>query len=79
MTFHLFICFLQMTDSNCQVVNLGAGFDTTYWLFKSNGIKAKSFVEMDFPTVTSKKCFFIRKGEALLNAIASDGINIINL
>ncbi|XP_052105057.1 leucine carboxyl methyltransferase 1-like [Mytilus californianus] len=64
--------FIKMTDGNCQVVNLGAGFDTTYWLFKSNGIKAKSFVEMDFPTVTSKKCFFIRKGEPLLNAIASE-------
>lgn len=65
-----------MNDGNCQVINLGAGFDTTYWLFKSEGVVAKSFIEMDFPTVTSKKCHFIRRGEALLKSIASEGINV---
>jgi O-methyltransferase involved in polyketide biosynthesis len=54
-------------------VNLGAGFDTTYWLFKAEGILPKSFIEVDFPNVTSKKCYFIRRAELLLNGIASDG------
>lgn len=64
--------FIRITDSKCQIVNLGAGFDTTYWLFKAEGILPKSFIEVDFPTVTSKKCYFIRRAEPLLNGIASD-------
>lgn len=64
--------FIKLTDGKCQVVNLGAGFDTTYWLFKAAGISPKSFIEVDFPAITSKKCYLIRRGESLLNGIASD-------
>lgn len=68
--------FIEITEGNCQVINLGAGFDTTYWLFKSEGVVAKSFIEMDFPNVTSKKCHFIRRGEILLKSIASEDEDI---
>ena len=32
--------FLELTKNACQVINLGAGFDTRYWLLKVriNGI-----------------------------------------
>lgn len=40
--------FLTTTNSNCQVVNLGAGFDTLYWRLKDErkDFTVKSFVEV---------------------------------
>lgn len=31
---HLLDAFLRKTECNCQVVNLGAGLDTTFWRLK---------------------------------------------
>ena len=64
---------LQLTKGVCQVVNLGAGFDTTYWNLKDDGFVAKNFVEVDFPEITTKKCFFIRKRKELFEKLSSQG------
>nr|CAD7444588.1 unnamed protein product [Timema bartmani] len=61
--------FLQRVGSNCQILNLGAGFDTLYWRLKEAGIRITNFVELDFPAVTSKKCHFIKKSQLLLDMI----------
>ena len=31
---HLLDAFLRKTECNCQVINLGAGLDTTFWRLK---------------------------------------------
>lgn len=63
----------QKTGDRCQIVNLGAGFDTLYWRVKDKGYKVTNYTELDFPSVTAKKCFYIKRNKALLNEIDVDG------
>jgi [phosphatase 2A protein]-leucine-carboxy methyltransferase len=56
--------FIEMNNSKCQIVNLGAGFDTLFWKLKENKFKVHRFVEIDFSSVTSKKIRHIRKPHA---------------
>ena len=69
----LSISSFQLTSGNCQVISLGAGFDTLYWNLKDAGLAPASFVEVDFPTVTSRKIHFIRRSKALLGKITDEG------
>ncbi|XP_046362689.1 leucine carboxyl methyltransferase 1-like [Haliotis cracherodii] len=69
--------FLKSTQCNCQIVNLGAGFDTTYWKLKDAALSPKSFVEVDFPPVTSRKCHFIKTKKALIEKISSEDDEIM--
>ncbi|XP_001951404.1 leucine carboxyl methyltransferase 1 [Acyrthosiphon pisum] len=62
--------FLKKTGSNCQIINLGAGFDTLYWRLKNSGIRVNKYIEIDFASVTSKKCFLIKKSKILLQTIS---------
>ncbi|XP_074657523.1 leucine carboxyl methyltransferase 1-like [Tubulanus polymorphus] len=64
--------FLKVTNCECQIVNLGAGFDTTYWRLSDEGKKPKNFIEVDFKAVTSKKCHFIKNRKQLLEKISSE-------
>lgn len=68
--------FLMLTDRNCQVVNLGAGSDTNYWLLKELDLFPKSFIEMDFKSVTARKVAQIKRHEVLLQTIASEDEDI---
>lgn len=54
--------FIRITNRKCQVVNLGAGFDTTYWQLCERSMCPQLFVEADFGMVTAKKCQYIRLG-----------------
>ena len=62
--------FLRLTK-RCQIVNLGAGYDTLFWRLKSDGYHPECFVEIDVSPVTSKKIAKIRHSKALLNGIVS--------
>ncbi|OWF54825.1 leucine carboxyl methyltransferase 1-like [Mizuhopecten yessoensis] len=64
--------FIKLTDCKCQIINLGAGFDTTYWLLKDQQLSPKNYVEVDFAMVTSRKCHQIRRNEMLLKSIAGE-------
>ncbi|CEF69464.1 Leucine carboxyl methyltransferase 1 [Strongyloides ratti] len=71
------ICnFIKKAGPTCQIINLGAGFDTNYWwLKKFTELKFASFVEFDFSSVTSKKIRFIRKpGNNTLTELFSEKI-----
>lgn len=35
--------FLAKTECNCQVINLGAGFDSLFWLLKVSNINVSKF------------------------------------
>ncbi|KAK9758616.1 Leucine carboxyl methyltransferase [Popillia japonica] len=61
--------FLSKAGSNAQIINLGSGFDTLYWRLKDQEIKLCNFVEIDFPAVTSRKCYLIKRNKQLLQRI----------
>lgn len=58
--------FIEKTNQNCQVVNLGAGYDTLYFnLFDSNKLPLK-YVEIDFQRIVTSKIRLI-KSKKILN------------
>lgn len=61
--------FLNKMGSSSQIVNFGAGFDTLYWRLKDEGIHIANYVEIDFPTVTARKCYMIKRNKHLLESI----------
>lgn len=68
--------FFRVTNYNCQVINIGAGFDTLFWRLKDEKIPIKNFVEVDKPSVTSKKCFVVRNKKTLLEKVATEDDDI---
>lgn len=62
-----------MTQGNCQIINFGAGFDTLFWKLHGEGFNFKRFVELDFPNVTSRKCYYLKNNGKLLEALKNDG------
>lgn len=52
--------FLSLTNQECQIVNLGAGYDTLYWLLHQKSTLPRLYVEVDFSNITTKKCHYIR-------------------
>lgn len=60
---------MQKTGGNCQIINLGCGFDTLYFRLRDTAHQVKNFIELDFPTVTARKCYTIKRNKALLGKI----------
>ncbi|KAM5152323.1 leucine carboxyl methyltransferase 1 [Mantella aurantiaca] len=56
----LLCAFLKRTNCNCQVINLGAGLDTTFWRLKDENLLPKKYFEVDFPTIVSRKLYNIK-------------------
>lgn len=54
----------------------GCGFDTLYWRLREAGHFVQNFIELDFPTVTAKKCYQIKRNKVLLDKIHAEGENI---
>ncbi|KAM6897036.1 leucine carboxyl methyltransferase 1 [Xenentodon cancila] len=52
--------FIKKTQCECQVVNLGAGLDTTFWRLKDENLMPRKFFEVDFPTVVARKIHHIK-------------------
>lgn len=52
--------FLRQLNGQCQVISLGAGFDTLFWFLHSESLIPKLFVEVDFPNVVARKAHTIR-------------------
>lgn len=65
----------QKTGEKCQIINLGCGFDTLYWRLRDAGHLLQNFIELDFPTVTAKKCYQIKRNKVLLDKIHAEGKN----
>jgi len=63
----------QDVGNKCQIINLGAGFDTLYWRLQDAGQTVTKFVDVDFPIVTAKKCHLIKKHKKLLDKLRSGG------
>lgn len=61
--------FINKAGSSAQIINFGSGFDTLYWKLKDEGIQIANYVEIDFPSVTSRKCYMIKRNKPLLDRI----------
>lgn len=70
--FSFSIFFLQKVGDKCQIVNLGCGFDTLFFRLCDAGHVVTRFIEIDFPTVTSRKCYQIKRNKSLLQKIHSE-------
>nr|XP_057917145.1 leucine carboxyl methyltransferase 1 isoform X1 [Doryrhamphus excisus] len=57
---HLLDAFIRKTERDCQVINLGAGLDTTFWRLKDENLLPRKFFEVDFPTVVARKIHYIK-------------------
>ncbi|KAK8748734.1 hypothetical protein OTU49_015964 [Cherax quadricarinatus] len=68
--------FIEVNNGNCQIVNIGAGFDTLYWRLIDEGKSVKGFVELDFPGVTSRKCLYIQRTKQLLQAVSDEDYDV---
>ncbi|XP_063700821.1 leucine carboxyl methyltransferase 1 [Culicoides brevitarsis] len=64
--------FLKKTGDKCQFINLGCGFDTLFFRLRDAGHAIQNFVEVDFPSVTSRKCYQIKRNKSLLEKIHSE-------
>lgn len=61
-------------EVKCQIVNIGAGFDTLFWRLKAENKldSLHSFVDLDLDGVTYRKLHQIRIQPGLLNALGED-------
>ncbi|KAF3704628.1 Leucine carboxyl methyltransferase 1 [Channa argus] len=57
---HLLDAFIRKTECHCQIINLGAGLDTTFWRLKDINLMPRKFFEVDFPTVVARKIHNIK-------------------
>ncbi|XP_018416869.1 PREDICTED: leucine carboxyl methyltransferase 1 [Nanorana parkeri] len=65
----LLYAFLKRTECNCQVINLGAGLDTTFWRLKDENLLPKKYFEVDFPAIVSRKLYNIKSKPPLSKPI----------
>jgi len=64
---------VQLSGGKGQIINLGAGFDTLYWRLREAGNTPTNFIELDFPSVTAKKCYHIKKHKQLIDMLNTEG------
>ncbi|KAF8648537.1 hypothetical protein AX16_006241 [Volvariella volvacea WC 439] len=57
----------RMKGTQCQIVSMGAGSDTRFWRIATGPYQEAlaSYIEIDFPEVTTKKAMAIRKNKDL--------------
>lgn len=66
---HLLDAFIRRTECNCQIINLGAGLDTTFWRLKDENLMPRKYFEVDFPTVVARKIHNIKTKPPLSKAL----------
>uniref|UniRef100_A0A8D2E4G3 Leucine carboxyl methyltransferase 1 n=1 Tax=Sciurus vulgaris TaxID=55149 RepID=A0A8D2E4G3_SCIVU len=52
--------FLRKTECHCQILNLGAGMDTTFWKLKDEDLLPSKYFEVDFPMIVTRKLHNIK-------------------
>nr|XP_020660498.1 leucine carboxyl methyltransferase 1 isoform X2 [Pogona vitticeps] len=61
--------FLEKTEHNCQIINLGAGMDTLFWKLKDENLLPRKYFEVDFPTIVTRKIHNIKSKPPLSKPI----------
>ncbi|KAJ1909340.1 carboxy methyl transferase for protein phosphatase 2A, partial [Tieghemiomyces parasiticus] len=67
-----FLQACRAADRPSQIVILGAGSDTTYFMLKSQGAAPTRFFEVDFPEITAPKCMRIQRQARLKKLLPAD-------
>ncbi|XP_020938173.1 leucine carboxyl methyltransferase 1-like isoform X3 [Sus scrofa] len=52
--------FLRKTGCNCQILNLGAGMDTTFWRLKDEDLLPSTSWKVDVAGITTRKLHSIK-------------------
>ncbi|XP_063285036.1 leucine carboxyl methyltransferase 1 [Pelobates fuscus] len=66
---HLLKAFLRKTECKCQIINLGAGLDTTFWKLKDENLLPTKYFEVDFPAIVARKLYHIKSKPPLSKPI----------
>ncbi|KAL9835997.1 leucine carboxyl methyltransferase 1 isoform 1-T2 [Geothlypis trichas] len=66
---YLIKAFLQKTQCNSQIVNLGAGMDTLFWRLKDENLLPRKYFEVDFPMIVARKIHNIKSKPPLSKPI----------
>lgn len=70
---HLIEQFIRRTDKQCQIINLGCGFDTTvFYLLDNEQLQFKHFVDVDFDEITEIKSTKVRRLPLLQKKLPED-------
>ncbi|KAF7291501.1 Leucine carboxyl methyltransferase 1 [Mycena kentingensis (nom. inval.)] len=67
----------ESEGTRCQIVSLGAGSDTRFWRLATGAHKdaLATYIELDFPEITTKKAMAIRKSKELSGVLAD--VNVV--
>ncbi|XP_075686632.1 leucine carboxyl methyltransferase 1 isoform X2 [Rhinoderma darwinii] len=66
---HLLNAFLKKTECKCQIINLGAGLDTTFWRLKDENILPIKYFEVDFPSIVARKLYNLKFSQPGLHTL----------
>lgn len=61
--------FLSLTNKNCQVINIGAGYDTLYFNLEKDSNLPVKYIEIDFNAICRAKCRIIKSKKPLVESI----------
>jgi len=62
---------IVLTRKDCQVVSLGAGYDTLFWTLSDAGCAPRVWIDVDFEQVTAAKVYLIRNRRQLHEKLLS--------
>lgn len=63
-----------MSGEKSQIINLGCGFDTLYWKLRDAGNSPQNLIELDFPSVTARKCYHMKRHKQLIDRLNTEGL-----
>ncbi|XP_051789335.1 leucine carboxyl methyltransferase 1 [Erpetoichthys calabaricus] len=66
---YLLDAFVRRCEQNCQIINLGAGLDTTFWRLKDENLLPRKYFEVDFPMTVARKLHNIKSKPPLSKPI----------
>jgi [phosphatase 2A protein]-leucine-carboxy methyltransferase len=65
--------FIKLTNNQCQIINLGCGFDTTiFYLLDQDDLHFSHFIDIDFEEITEIKSTKIRRSPLLQKKFVED-------
>ena len=65
--------FITLTNNQCQILNLGCGFDTTiFYLLDNENLHFKHFIDIDFDELAEIKSNRVRRLPSLYNKLATE-------
>lgn len=67
--------FIELYSNNCQIINIGAGFDTTSFHLAERNLPNLNIYEIDFPDIILRKANLIIKSKELRDVLLNNNNN----